>query len=410
MRSTKKKYLWILLLMILFVVTATVPLSSQMSSSNYQIPSSVLDDGGGQVESPSFKMRDSIGQTMGGGIMQSANYGIYVGFQAKTLEEFPQWVPHIRLSSDALDFGEVKIGRTAERTLILYNDGLGILEICGISCEEPVFNPLCEAMNVGAIDSGEVIITFTPASEETYEAPLCLHCNDELMPEIQVQLHGVGIAGCAGGEVGDVTGDGNINVLDVLAVINHILGVIPLDENGQCRADCKGDGSINVLDALSIVNIILGIIPECPGSAAKIEIHPEAIEFLKSLEPYLAPEDFVRFMAMVREVQIPMEFGLSQNCPNPFNPTTTISYTLPVESERLKVKGKSSFNLEPSTLNITLKIYNILGQEVATLVDGVQEPGYYTVRWNALDMASGVYFYRLTAGEFSETRRMVLMK
>jgi hypothetical protein len=58
---------------------------------------------------------------------------------------------------------------------------------------------------------------------------------------------------------GDVNNDGNINVLDVLAALNHILGIVPLDEQGQWRADCNGDGQINVLDALGICNVILGI-------------------------------------------------------------------------------------------------------------------------------------------------------
>ena len=79
---------------------------------------------------------------------------------------------------------------------------------------------------------------------------------------------------------GDVTGDGEINVLDVLAVVNHILGIVLLDEDGECRADCKGDDVINVLDALGIVNVILGIIPECPGDGeCKPVVTPKVLEF-----------------------------------------------------------------------------------------------------------------------------------
>ncbi|UCE19406.1 MAG: T9SS type A sorting domain-containing protein, partial [Gemmatimonadota bacterium] len=61
-------------------------------------------------------------------------------------------------------------------------------------------------------------------------------------------------------------------------------------------------------------------------------------------------------------------------------------------------------------VHTTLKVYNVLGQELATLVDKVVEPGHYSVTWDASDVASGVYFYRLDAGEYSATRRMVLMK
>ncbi|MFQ6031960.1 MAG: FlgD immunoglobulin-like domain containing protein, partial [Candidatus Zixiibacteriota bacterium] len=90
----------------------------------------------------------------------------------------------------------------------------------------------------------------------------------------------------------------------------------------------------------------------------------------------------------------PDDFSLGQNCPNPFNPTTSIQYS--VMSDQF-----------PS--HVTLKIYNVLGQEVRTLVDETTEPGFYTVTWDGRDsfgngVASGVYFYRLTAGEFSQTR------
>jgi hypothetical protein len=63
-----------------------------------------------------------------------------------------------------------------------------------------------------------------------------------------------------------------------------------------------------------------------------------------------------------------------------------------------------------SPVHTTLKIYNILGQEVKTLVDEVKEPGYYTVTWDASCLPSEVCFYRMTAGDFAETKRMVLMK
>lgn len=74
--------------------------------------------------------------------------------------------------------------------------------------------------------------------------------------------------GCQG-VIGDPTGDGSINVLDVLAVANHILGIITIEEDAICRADCNGDETINILDCLNIANVILGIIPECPGSGCK---------------------------------------------------------------------------------------------------------------------------------------------
>jgi hypothetical protein len=88
---------------------------------------------------------------------------------------------------------------------------------------------------------------------------------------------------------------------------------------------------------------------------------------------------------------IPRVYALMQNFPNPFNPTTTIRYEVPKA-------GK-----------ISLKIFNTLGQLVATLADEHKETGYYQVLWNA-NVASGIYFYRLQAGEFVGTKKMILLR
>jgi len=90
--------------------------------------------------------------------------------------------------------------------------------------------------------------------------------------------------------------------------------------------------------------------------------------------------------------EIPKEYRVFQNYPNPFNTSTTIRYELPKESR------------------VLLKVFNILGQEVATLVDEVKRPGRYSVQWNAGNVASGMYLYRLRAGEFVKTKKLVLLK
>jgi hypothetical protein len=89
---------------------------------------------------------------------------------------------------------------------------------------------------------------------------------------------------------------------------------------------------------------------------------------------------------------IPKEFKLFQNYPNPFNPTTRINYQLPVDSQ------------------VTLKIYDILGKETKTLLNGPQVAGYYSVSLNLDNLSSGIYFYNLKAGNFIETKKMVLFK
>jgi hypothetical protein len=89
---------------------------------------------------------------------------------------------------------------------------------------------------------------------------------------------------------------------------------------------------------------------------------------------------------------VPKQFSLGQNYPNPFNPTTTISFNI---SERATVK---------------LGVYNMLGEEVAMLVNGEREAGEYQASFDASIVSSGVYFYRITAGQFSDVKQMVLMR
>jgi len=97
----------------------------------------------------------------------------------------------------------------------------------------------------------------------------------------------------------------------------------------------------------------------------------------------------------------PNNFELKQNYPNPFNPTTTISYSIPIP-----------MGIETSCQGVTvsLQVYNSLGQKVATLVNKEQTPGNYTVQFNASNLPSGVYFYRLRAGNFVVTKKMILLK
>jgi hypothetical protein len=88
----------------------------------------------------------------------------------------------------------------------------------------------------------------------------------------------------------------------------------------------------------------------------------------------------------------PVEYRLSQNYPNPFNPTTTIRFGLPERS------------------TVTLKVFNLLGEEVATVVDGIYDAGERAVEFDAANLASGVYVYRLQAGTFTQTRKMVVLR
>jgi len=93
-----------------------------------------------------------------------------------------------------------------------------------------------------------------------------------------------------------------------------------------------------------------------------------------------------------KTASVPSSFTLGQNYPNPFNPSTEISYTL-------ASKGMT-----------TLRVFNLIGQEVATLVNDVEVAGNHVVKFDAARLSSGVYFYTLKSGNFMETKKMLLMK
>lgn len=121
------------------------------------------------------------------------------------------------------------------------------------------------------------------------------------------------------------------------------------------------------------------------------------------------------------------EFDLIQNYPNPFNSSTTIKYTIPTSSAILSApnsrpgfftenlqdfSSQSSKTTAPQNdnVNVTLKIYDILGEEVTTLVNKNRKPGNYTIEWNATNQSSGTYFYQIITSDFIQTKKMILLK
>ena len=97
-------------------------------------------------------------------------------------------------------------------------------------------------------------------------------------------------------------------------------------------------------------------------------------------------------LGVIEKSFVPASFSLSQNYPNPFNPSTHVQYSIS--------------NLQ----FVKLKVFDVLGREVATLVNEQKGPGTYTVDWNASGFASGIYFYRLEAGTFVDVKKMLLLK
>ena len=121
-----------------------------------------------------------------------------------------------------------------------------------------------------------------------------------------------------------------------------------------------------------------------------------------------------------KKVNTSTEFKLLQNYPNPFNPTTTIEYTIPfsnvILSEAKNLQDFSSqstqFNGAPQndTKAVLLKVYDVLGREIKTLITKPQNPGTYKVSFDATEIPSGIYYYKLTVENFSQAKKMIVLK
>jgi len=142
-------------------------------------------------------------------------------------------------------------------------------------------------------------------------------------------------------------------------------------------------------DSTQSTGVYLWDVPKILTTQARIKISDLSLASISDIsdEPFR-----INFVVGVEESDIITDYKLTQNYPNPFNPTTTLKYQLPASSK------------------VTLKVYDVLGNEVATLLNEEKEAGTYEVMFEASNYSSGVYFYRLQAGSFVETKKMVLMK
>ena len=251
--------------------------------------------------------------------------------------------------------------------------------------------------------------------------------------------------------VGDLNDDGNTDVLDIVSIVNHILGTLPLDSVGLCAGDMQGDGNIDVLDIVAIVNIILGnriaddasyakfiitasgLSMESDGYVGGFEMtlsHDSNFELeltgksiMDDVSAYhidgnstklvvVTPIDGEVFKSnnefSIEEVvavnsenyigsPVVNSYIVATNYPNPFNPSTTISYDL---------IGAS---------NVNLTIYNVMGQEIATLVNDFKTTGSYEVVWNGTDsnglaMPSGLYFMKLETEHGIVSNKLSLLR
>jgi len=209
----------------------------------------------------------------------------------------------------------------------------------------------------------------------------------------------------------DMNGDSKINIADVITFL-----LLIRDDPNNPQYDRNDDVLINIADVITLLlDIRDGKCPDAsvllaseggPGPVTRLEgLSTEDISYVERTvaQMNLTPEQEATFrLALYGEAgvaSLPKAFSLAQNTPNPFNPATTISYSVP----------------DGSAVQVSLKVYDIRGRLVRILAEGEHGPGNHSVFWDGRDVigshvASGVYLYRLQAGDFVQTRKMVLLK
>ena len=243
---------------------------------------------------------------------------------------------------------------------------------------------------------------------------------------------------------GDANMDASTDILDIVMIVGYILGTVEFTEDNFCHSDSNGDGNIDILDVVTIVDQILNgparidnatygrVDYNNTGAALNADGFVGAVQMTLShhsdfslnltdnalLAEYVTDGNSTTLIIVAPEgtqlftsegeyeitsvvaasgddyiaIEIAGEYSLLTNYPNPFNPSTTINYSV----------------VEAGHVNIS--VYDINGREVAELVSGFQSAGYHSMEWNASAQSSGIYFVKMTANGLNQTLKLALMK
>jgi hypothetical protein len=203
----------------------------------------------------------------------------------------------------------------------------------------------------------------------------------------------------------DINGDGKLGIADAVTLI--LMGA---EDATQACIDRNGDYLYDLTDVIKLLSDIWSGSTMLAGDIElvnfQMNLTADQIQYVQNVieQLDLTAEQAEAFQFALTgdgsgASSLPKAFSLAQNAPNPFNPSTTIQFSVP--------EGKAG--------TVSLKVYDVRGRLVRSLVDATKDAGTYTVFWdgtneNGQKVSSGVYFYRMTAGSFTQTRKMVMLK
>jgi predicted CXXCH cytochrome family protein len=218
--------------------------------------------------------------------------------------------------------------------------------------------------------------SFSMSKDGVDNVAACVDCHGNFGPEFSDKR-------CYINGTADLDGDGVANGLqvEIQGLLDQLKARLPQDEEGNVSIT---DSSVTLTEAQAAYDYFM------VENDRSLGVHNPQFVFgiLKASIEALGGTVAVDYAKNTA----PQDFTLSQNYPNPFNPATTIQYTIPAGS------------------NVKIVVYDALGEQIAVLVDGFQNAGTHTTNFNAANLASGIYFYRMEAGNFVKVNKMLLLK
>ena len=307
----------------------------------------------------------------------------------------------------------------------------------GLACDPTSGDPYCAipvAPGTDGIlgtddDGGRIVFKYNPTCVPVVES-------------MEVQTEFVGFAEGECTHDGDVTGNASVDVLDVVALVQYVIGNATLTDDEACRADINSDSEVNVLDVVAIVQSIVNSRGESATSAefsrtsnglemtangvvdavqmtlshgndfiieltdnafvadyntvdnktTLMVVLPEEGSLFTSTGEYTIDEVIAANAEGYIETSMPVSFNLSDAYPNPFNPSTNLDIELSYES------------------NVSVMVYNVMGQMVSVLHDGNMSAGMHSITWDASDLSSGMYIIKAEVANEVTSQKVMLVK
>jgi photosystem II stability/assembly factor-like uncharacterized protein len=316
------------------------------------------------------------------------NGGVYRTLYSTTLSR-----PNIVLSSYSLSFGKIMLGQYKQLAVAIENEGTDTLRISNSTSNNSNFSVWPSSLVISPGQQRNDTVQFTPSTLGDFTGRILINNNASLSPET-LYVDGIGC---------------NTSIVHLTNTFVYF-GRVMLDQFKDTSVTISNIGT----DTLKINNIVSSdlefttrpmIINVASGQSSTITIRftPFSIGEKYAVITILSnaassPDTIIVFgdtgpITKVNERgELPKRFALDQNYPNPFNLSTIISFAIPSEAF------------------VKLIVFDVVGREVAILENEDLPAGTYTRKWDAADVTSGIYFYRLQAGSFIETRKLLLLK